>query len=170
MGNGPQTATFLDWGKGDWLKKMKKRNFTNTQFKPSLSFSLFFKMVIGGWINRAIHYQGEERKGKSCLFKGYWAMRKGLRRLFADLEGWISLSESRVKTERKRETLAVFTGPQTERLNWLTVQKCNDLLHLSQAVPRKFEINNNAIRTENQILNVSLDICCRMTFAFLMNC
>jgi len=45
----------------------------------------------------------EERKGKSCLFKRWQAMRKGLRRLFAGLEGWISLSESLVKTEGKRE-------------------------------------------------------------------
>lgn len=47
-------------------------------------------------------------------------MRKGLRRLFAGLEGWISLSESRVKTERKereRERDSGFTGPQTEHLN-----------------------------------------------------
>lgn len=47
-------------------------------------------------------------------------MRKGLRRLFAGLEGWISLSESRVKTEGKRERdwLSSLAPRQRSSTDW----------------------------------------------------
>ncbi len=119
MGNGPQTATFLDWGKRDWLKNMKKINFTNTQFKPSLSFSIFFKMVSGGWINRAIHYQGEERKGKSCLFKGYWAWEKGWGgSLLASRAGSLFLRAVWRQKERERLWLSSLAPRQSASTDW----------------------------------------------------
>ncbi len=170
MGNGPQTATFLDWGERDWLKKKMKKETSQTHNSSHLSRFLSFSewSVEDGLIGLFIFKERKEKE-KAVFSRDSWRWEKGWGgSLQASRAG--SLFLRAVWRQKERETMAVFTGPQTERLNWLTVQKCNDLLRLSQAVPRKFEINNNAIRTENQMLNISLDICCRMTFAFLMNC
>lgn len=162
MGNGPRTATFLDQGEGDWLKKKtKKKETLQTHNSSRLSHFLSFSewSVEDGLI-------GLGKKRKKLSFQGIAGNEKRAEEALCRPQGLDLSFWERVKTEGKRERLVVFTGPQTELLNWLTVKKMQwsvmSVPGSAEKILNQWQCNQN----ENQMLNISLDIYCRMPFAF----
>lgn len=120
MGNGPQTATFLDWGERDWLKKKRKKETSQTHNSSHLARFLSFSewSVEDGLIGLFIFKERKEKeKAVFSRDSGRWEKGWG-GSLQASRAGSLFLRAVWRQKERERLWLSSLAPRQSASTDW----------------------------------------------------